>query len=66
MRAVCTSEGGVRRSSTARGWYYPMHCKNMRKLTCTDRPYKANHLISFGARMSILSVQRKVPYAVAI
>ena len=27
VRAVCTSEGGVRRSSTARGCYYPMHCK---------------------------------------
>ena len=39
----------------------------VRQLTCTDRPYKANCQISFGARMSSThctrAVQRKVPYA---
>ena len=28
--------------------------KTMIQLTCTDRLYKVNHRISFGARMSIL------------
>ena len=37
---------------TARAQYYPV--KTMKQLTCTDRLYKANHQISFGARMSIL------------
>ena len=39
-------------------WKYIQHeggtiPKTMRQLTCTDRPYKANRQISFGARMSI-------------
>ena len=28
--------------------------RTVKVVTCTDRPYKANHQISFGARMSIL------------
>ena len=36
------------------GGTIPCTVKTMRQLTCTDRPYKANHQISFGARMSIL------------
>ena len=31
---------------TALGQYYPMHCKTMRQLTCTDRPYKANRQVN--------------------
>ena len=50
---------------TARGQYYPMHCKNHK--TADLYMYKANRQISFGARMSstycTLAVQRKVPYA---
>ena len=36
------------------GGTIPCTVKNVRQLTCTDRPYKANHQISVGARMSIL------------
>ena len=54
-RAVCTSEG------RALGSIYIQHkggtilctVKTTIQLTCTDRPYKANHRIGFGARMSI-------------
>ena len=42
--AVHTNEGGA----------IPHTVKTMRPLTCSDRPYKANHQINFGARMSIL------------
>ena len=53
------------------GGTIPCTVKTMRQLTCTDRPYKANHQISFGTRMIAStyctpSVQHKVPYAVAI
>ena len=34
--------------------HIPCTVKTMRQLTCTDRPYKANCQICFGARMSIL------------
>ena len=37
---------------TARGQYYPMHCKNHEQLTCTDRPYKADRLINVSGRIS--------------
>ena len=36
------------------GGTIPCTLKTMRQLTCTDRPYTANHQISFSARMSIL------------
>ena len=49
------------------GCTIPGTVKTMRQLTCTDRPYKANRQISFGARMSstycMLAVQHKVLYA---
>ena len=52
------------------GCTIPCTVKTMRQLTCTERPYKANPLISYGARISILystycalAVLRKVPYA---
>ena len=51
------------------GGSIPCTVKTMRQLTCTDRPYKANRQISFGARISstctycMLAVRRKVPYA---
>ena len=35
----------------------------MRQLTCTDRPYKANRQISFGARMSIVRTAHH-PYSI--
>ena len=54
---------------TARGWYYST-VKTVRQLTCTDRPYKANRLISLGARMSstlaVYSVKYRTLGAVAI
>ena len=34
------------------GGTIPCTVKTMRQLTCTDRPYKANHQISFGASYS--------------
>ena len=44
------------------GGTIPCTVKTMRQLICTDRPYKANHQISFCARMSstysTLAVQR--------
>ena len=57
-RAECTSEGTAWGStySMHEGGTIPIPCtvKTMRQLTCTDRMYKANHQIRFGARMSIL------------
>ena len=36
----------------------PWTAKTMRQLTCTDRPYRANHQISFGAITIVRTVRR--------
>ena len=36
------------------GGTIPCTVKTMRQLTCTDRPYKADHQINLGARISLL------------
>ena len=38
-----------------KGGTIPCTVKTMRQPTCTDRPYKANHQISFGARSRRIS-----------
>ena len=51
------------------GGTIPFTAKTMRQLTCTDRPYKANHKISeylYCSTYCAPSVWHKVPYAVAI
>ena len=42
------------RHSAREGSIIPCTIKTMIQLTCTERPYKGNHWISYGARMSIL------------
>ena len=47
----------------------PCTVKNMRQLTCTDRPYKATTRLASAPEYSTyctLAVQRKVPYARAV
>ena len=47
MYGICTALGlcvlpraEPQEVHTARGWYYPMHCKNHETAAFTDRPYK--------------------------
>ena len=58
-RAVCTSSGSVL-GSTYNPCAVHIPC-TVKTLTCTDRPYKANHWISFGTRMSVLYSMYDVP-----
>ena len=69
-RAVCTSEGGALRSTySPRAVHIPCTVKNMRQLSCTDRPYKATARLASVpeySTYSMLAVQGKVPYAGAV
>ena len=64
MTAVCTSEGGAQGSSysTRAVLSHALH------LTCTDKPYKANHQLAsapeclYYCMYSVPSVQHKVLY----